>query len=705
MMSVVRFPSAPYKQAVKSLRSASCLPILALSIASSLLVGCSANFGSVQPSTSKTSLAGLKGNVHGGQQPLANAYVYVYAASTAGYGAESLPLFTEPAITDGDGSFTITGAYSCTAGQQVYIYVSGGESSGRLTDENAGSGLLAVLGTCPGDGNFLAAVPYIAVNEVSTVAAAYALAPFAIDPLHVGSPNTPLALQGISQAFSNAELFYDISGNSGQGALSHVPTENIHGSVATYAYVPSATVNTLANILAYCVNSVDTGTGTDDFSIPCTNLFYTAPSADNTDTGLTPPNTAAAAINIAHYPGADVHDLYDLAGSTGPFQPSLSDEPLDFALYVFYTNDNGFVPSNNIAIDTTGKAWFIDSGDDPTNGATLTTINPLIGIVDFDAISTGTSLVSPTDIAIDPADTVWISNYLTGLVAYSPDNGITSPTGGYACKDTLYDETIGGGDTVAVDSSGNIWQSLASNFVCKFNSSGGQQAENGEPNQYDSNGYPALAADAHAGMWEIASAINTEPGAYVQQLTSSDTNGPIQAAISGETNYYGHIALDHTGDIWVTNPVGPSIMGFNSSGDSISGTDGFTNENLTAPVGIAIDGLGHIWATDGMGSNTGDDTWPGGSLFEFAQDGTVLSSTGGYSGGTVIQPDGGALLGGMNNPSGIAIDGAGDIWIGDPGDHNYEEQTSGVYEFIGIAAPVVTPLAAAVAADTIGTRP
>ncbi len=47
-------------------------------------------------------------------------------------------------------------------------------------------------------------MPYMVVNEVSTVAAAYAMAGFATDATHVGSSGTALALTGIANAFANA---------------------------------------------------------------------------------------------------------------------------------------------------------------------------------------------------------------------------------------------------------------------------------------------------------------------------------------------------------------------------------------------------------------------------------------------------------------------------------------------------------------------
>jgi hypothetical protein len=52
----------------------------------------------------------------------------------------------------------------------------------------------------------------------------------------------------------------------------------------------------------------------------------------------------------------------------------------------------------------------------------------------------------------------------------------------------------------------------------------------------------------------------------------------------------------------------------------------------------------------------------------------------------------------LNAINSIAVDGSGNVWAA-----NY--LGSSVTEFVGLAAPVVTPIAAGVANNTLGTRP
>jgi hypothetical protein len=52
----------------------------------------------------------------------------------------------------------------------------------------------------------------------------------------------------------------------------------------------------------------------------------------------------------------------------------------------------------------------------------------------------------------------------------------------------------------------------------------------------------------------------------------------------------------------------------------------------------------------------------------------------------------------MASPAAIAIDGSGNVWVTNTGD-------SSLTEFVGAAAPVVTPLAAAVKNNNQGGQP
>jgi hypothetical protein len=182
----------------------------------------------------------IRGVVHGGQQGVAGAHIFLFAANTTGNagpglaavncglpaancnasisllknvagvtaadGNSSNATYGDYYVTSAsDGSFSITGDYtSCTSGQQVYLYAVGGNPGLPPPTNNTAAGFLAVLGACPAGGNFAAMVPSLYVDEVTTVAAAYAFAGYASDAVHVSNSGSTLAQTGIANAFANA---------------------------------------------------------------------------------------------------------------------------------------------------------------------------------------------------------------------------------------------------------------------------------------------------------------------------------------------------------------------------------------------------------------------------------------------------------------------------------------------------------------------
>jgi hypothetical protein len=66
--------------------------------------------------------------------------------------------------------------------------------------------------------------------------------------------------------------------------------------------------------------------------------------------------------------------------------------------------------------------------------------------------------------------------------------------------------------------------------------------------------------------------------------------------------------------------------------------------------------------------------------------------------GAIVSGSNGFVGGSMNSPFGIAVDGSGDVWI-------TSSASNAVTEFIGVAAPVVTPLSVGVKNNTLGKRP
>jgi streptogramin lyase len=627
--------------------------VVAAVLFSLALTGCS-----LGPAAAPTPEQGLsiRGNVHGGQQPIVGAHVYLFAANTTGYGQPSVSTLSPTApnvatdsigtyvTSDSNGAFSITGDYTCTTGTQVYLYALGGNPG---AGSNSAAGLLAILGQCPVSGNFITATPFVIINEVTTVAAAYAFAGFATDATHVSSSGTPLAQTGIANAFANAANLANIAGGTALAVTS-----------AGNGTVPQAEINTLANILAACINS------TGPTAATCSTLFTSAK-----DGSTTPNDTATAAINIAHHPGSNLNVLYSLQTATAPFQPTLTFQPNDFTIALIFTGGGVLYPTD-VAVDSDGDVWVAD------NGARVSKFNALGAALSGSGGYTGGGLADPDKIAIDLSGNAWFANAYGFGTSYSiselnsSGTAISGPNG----------YTGGGLDRpsgIGIDPSGNVWISNTyGNSISKFNSSGTPIS--------NSLGYTGGGLSVPIGM-----AIDTSGYAWV----ANETNALSEFNPSGTptSNFLGYtggglntpfdgrsIAINAAGNIWVSNYNGNSLSQFNSSGTAISGASGYIGGGLNTPEAISIDGSGNVWAV-----NTN------GVISEFNSSGTAISSASGYIGAR------------QTMSYGIAVDGSGNVWT-----TNYTYSvSSSITEFIGAANPVVTPLAYAVKTNTLGTRP
>lgn len=626
------------------LRTFAILP-LSLSLVA-LLTGCS-----LSPTASPTPEKGLalRGNIHGGQQPIVGAHVYLFAAGTTGYGQSSVSLLDSAAtgnsdilgayaLTDSNGSFTLTGAYSCTPGTQVYVYSLGGDPGAGV---NSASGLLAVLGNCPAEGNFLATVPFVWVNEVSTVAAAYAMAGYATGATHVSSSGTPLASIGIANAFANATNLVDLATGT---ALATTPAGN--------GTVPQSEINTLADILATCVNS------TGPASTPCGTLFANAMSSGTA--GTTPTDTASAAINLAHNPAAAPATLFALQPGLGaPFQPTLIAAPNDFTIALTFTN-TGISASQSLAVDGQGNIWATDAGND------VVKLNSLGAPLSPAAGYTNASLNSPSGIAIDPLGNAWVTN--GGFV---PTSLVQLSSSG-ALMNTAAAGTSGAFYSLALDPSGNIWlPAPTTKFLYKFDGNGNSLGNFATPFNMD-----GIAIDHSGNIWTSNDAQDS--------LTEFNNAGAVVAGSPFSSGILdpGPLAVDATGDIWTLNG-NANVAVLDNAGSPLSGSPYNTGSSGNAST-FALDGLGNDWVV--ARTLTGAIPNPlSYQILGLSSSGNILSGPSGY-----------ALSSNVSQVNAIALDGSGNIWL---------DTSSNLTELVGASTPVVTPAVTAVANNTLATRP
>jgi sugar lactone lactonase YvrE len=635
-----------------------------------LLSGCSvaplATSASNPPSTSTGAVPGaaFKGRVHGGQNPIQNAHVYLYAINNTGYGGESDSVLTSAGnttkdgsgnyyvTTDSSGNFSVTGDYTCTEGiSHLYVYAIGGNPGAGT---NLAAGLMASLQSCTLP-NFSST--FVDVNEVSTVATAYAFAGFAADATHFSIPNDSLAAAGMNNASKTVANLETLSTGV---ALATTPAGN--------GTVPQNEINTLANILASCINSDGTVTGPTN-PTACYTLFTSALSGGST--GAQPTDTATAAINIAHNPGANIGPLYGLSVGTPPFEPALTAQPKDFTIGLIYTGTS----LNEITafdFDGSGNLW-VENELNPTSN--ISEFSPIGTELSPSGGFTGGGLNTPNGLAIDNSGNVWASSFPNNSVNEFSSSGVAiSPSTGYT----------GGGlnnaRAIAIDTSGNAWlANIGANSISEF-SSGGTAITS-------TSGYTGGGLDNPRQITFDGAGDSWLPNENNNSLSKFNSAGTAISTSSGYTggglNAPKSVALDSSGNVWVANSGNSTISKFNTSGTAISGSSGYSGGGLDGIIVVAIDGAGNVWA-----ANSGNN-----SVSEFNSTGIAITGSNGYTCG-----------GCMTSPVGPAIDGSGNVWVAN--------NNSTISELIGAATPVITPLVAGLpltptgnGSSNLGTRP
>jgi NHL repeat len=598
-----------------------CRPLRALALVLSALVlsafltGCGTGLSGAADSAGTQKAIRVSGIVHGGQQPVTQSTIQLYTVGTTGLKSVSTALIGSTVQTDSSGNFNITGAYNCGSASQVYIVATGGNSG---SGTNGSIALAAALGSC----SSLNSGTFIVINEVTTIAAAYALAPFASDLTHVGASGSNPT--GLVNAFTNAALLANTAVGSAGGA-------NLPAGVT----VPLAEINTLANIVASCINTVGASSG------PCTTLFTATGSSD----------TFGASLAIAKNPGTTaVTALYTLSVPTAPFQPTLtgSSAPNDYTIAIGATGKGTLATPYGIAIDAGGNAWVTNE--------TGTAVSEFSASGSLLASPTATGLVGAQGIAVDRSGNVWVANTAgNSVVKFTLTGGAVTGTNSFTTGG------IAAPSAIALDSNSNAFvANFNGNSVTGLTSTG--LALGGSPFSGSSNNIAvpnSVAVSPSGGVYVTSgngSVINlSNSGAFVAALNDGTLQGPVG------------VAVDASGRILATGfttgtSVGGALSQFTSAGTAVAGSP--ATSGISSPSGVATDGTS-IWVANNAASGT---------LAQFS-----------YGSNSPLSPTAG--FGSLSGPTAVAVDSSGSIWVTNSANNT-------VSKFIGLAAPVTTPLAA-----------
>ncbi|MBV8360898.1 MAG: hypothetical protein JO189_23625 [Deltaproteobacteria bacterium] len=647
--------------------------------------------------------APISGGVFAGgpQNPIVGSTITFFAAGAAGYGTGASVLAT--ASSDSSGSFNI-GAYTCpSAGTQTYITASGGNPGGG---RNAAIGLMALTGQC---GN-LTASSFVMINELTTVAAQWALAQY-IDSTGQIIGTSLTNLKGLNNAINltNNELLVSYMLSDGDPNNTGVPASFLPTAADCSSGSPPINcdglerLDTLANVIASCVNS------SGPSSTQCQQLFCGAtPGASwngaSCSVTPTPDDTLEATHAVVTHPTSNASTIYTVPPPPGMtlFKPVLTSGPADWTLALNYTG-GGLNGPLGIAIDASGSAWVANNSTDSITKFTSSgaAISPAGGFI-------GGGLNNPLGIALDKVSNVWIANN-GGAINGGPkghssvteldQNGspLSGPSGFAAANLT---SAVG----VAVDLSGLIWVTdNGGNSVielcgsipeaCPIHSPSYNTGDVISNPSYTGGGLnnPAfIAIDSLNLVWVANNGFGGGTGSSLSELCGSTIgNCPAGAhatgdPISGANGYGGGgllaplgVAVDRSDNIWLANTGNSTVSEFCgavtancpleipslSTGDPISPAAGYSGGGVNSPIGIAIDSAGFVWVANSANN----------SMSELSSSGSPLSAPTGYTDG------------GLDGPAGIAVDGSGNIWLSN-------SRGNTVTEFLGLARPVKSPI-------------
>ena len=341
-------------------------------------------------------------------------------------------------------------------------------------------------------------------------------------------------------------------------------------------------------------------------------------------------------------------------------------------------------------IATSSNDFIIASSSSPT----LTSFSPTTGTAGTVVTVTGTNF-SPT--------------ILSNIVKFNGTTGTVSAASATSLTVSVPEDAGTGKVTVQV---GNQIVTSVDDFVYITNDKNTvlTVAGNGTLGFADGNIADArfyqptgVAVDA-AGNIYVADSQNHRirkitPGGVVSTLAGSGTAGSGEGdGTAAQFNSPRAVAVDATGNVYVADGINNKIRKITPAGTvstlAGSGASGFAdgdgiNAKFYFPKGIALDASGNIYVADDINHR----------IRKVTPTGTVTTIAGSTSG----SDDGDGINAKFHGPRGVALDAAGNIYVADAGNHRIRMitpsgtvstiagSTLGVTEGIGTAAKFNTP--------------
>jgi len=359
-----------------------------------------------------------------------------------------------------------------------------------------------------------------------------------------------------------------------------------------------------------------------------------------------------------------------------------------------------FSQPSGVAVDGNGNVYVAD-----TNNYTIRKVTPA-GVVttlagsagnfgSTDGTGSAARFNQPGDVTVDVNGNIYVADTGNHTIRKVTPAGVVTTLAGSAGMTGSADGTgsaarfnFPGG--VAVDGNGNVYVSDSENFtlrkitpaavVTTLAGSPGSSAYvdgTGSAARFVSPAPPGVDVNGNIYLMDDDTLRMVTPAGVVTTLAGSPGMFGSADGTGGAARFFnpGGVAVDQSGNIYVADNVNYEIRKVTPAGvvTTLAGSAGFTGSadgtgtaaRFDFPQGLTVDGNGNVYVSDSY-NHTIRKITPAGVV-------TTLAGSPGNSGSA----DGTGSAARFNQPTGIAVDASGNLYVADYNNHTIRKITPG----------------------------